>query len=68
MAICILNGELGEEGMPGLEHVANGGARWRLYFHLKWEVDRVTAESGHPNPSSHNASSVSCVSSKDLFQ
>nr|KAF6360062.1 hypothetical protein mMyoMyo1_011020 [Myotis myotis] len=34
MEIGILNGELGEEGMPGLQHMANGGAWWRLYFHL----------------------------------
>lgn len=26
--------------------MANGGARWSLYFHLEWEADRVTASQG----------------------
>lgn len=27
--------------MPGLQHVANGGTRWSLHFHLEREADRV---------------------------
>lgn len=27
--------------MPGLQHVADGGARWSLHFHLEREADRV---------------------------
>lgn len=42
--------------------MANGGARWRLYFHLEREADRVTAQPGRLGPNAHQSTFITCLS------
>lgn len=46
LAISIKDGELGKEGVPGLQHVANGGARRGLHLHLERRAGGVLSGPG----------------------